>query len=347
MSVEGPLPPRKAEVLHSIVQAYIETAEPVASRTISRRQSRALSPASIRNVMADLSEEGYLTQPHTSAGRVPTGKAFRLFAQDLTARTPSAADLQRVQEGFSGVESLGEGIELSSRLLTDITHNMGIAVAIPATSQTLNQIQLLPLSDKRVLVVVVTGDRLVRNRVVTLDEAVKSDDLVSVRNYVNQNFGGWTLAGIREELERRLEFQSAYYDSLLKRLNALFTRGMLDIDLGPEVHMEGTAYLLGLALDLHLTREKMRELLRALEEKKRILQLLDRFLEAPPGEVKVQVGLGDLHPAMGELALIGIRVAAPGGMSAKVAVLGPMRMHYPRVISAVVGVGRALQDLSA
>jgi heat-inducible transcriptional repressor len=107
--------------------------------------------------------------------------------------------------------------------------------------------------------------------------------------------------------------------------------------------MEGASYLI--ALDLHLTREKMGELLHALEEKKRILQLLDRFLEEPPGEVKVQVGLGDLHPAMRELALIGIRVATRGGMTAKIAVLGPMRMHYPRVMSTVLGVGRALQNL--
>ena len=107
--------------------------------------------------------------------------------------------------------------------------------------------------------------------------------------------------------------------------------------------MEGASYLI--ALDLHLTREKMGELLHALEEKKRILQLLDRFLEDPPGEVSVQVGLGDLHRAMGELSLIGIQVARPGGMVVKIAVLGPMRMHYERVMAAVLGVGRALQNL--
>jgi heat-inducible transcriptional repressor len=144
-------------------------------------------------------------------------------------------------------------------------------------------------------------------------------------------------------LERRLHLQSAYYDALQRRLNVLFTRGLLDIDLAPAVHMGGASYLI--ALDLHLTREKMRELLLALEEKKRILQLLDRILEQPPGEVSVQVGLGDLHPAMGELSLIGINVTAPGGMAAKIAVLGPMRMHYERVMAAVLGVGRTLQDL--
>jgi len=343
MAEQARLSPRKVEVLRQIVRAYIDSAEPVASRTVSRRHGAGLSAASIRNVMADLSEEGYLTQPHTSAGRVPTEKAFRAFAQELTVRRPSAAEVQRVQEGFYGVESLEEGIERSSRLLTDLTQAVGIAAAIPASSQTLDQIEILPLADRRVLVVLVTRDHMVRNRVVSLEEDVSSDELLSIRNYINQNFGGWVISDLRQELERRLQLQSAYYDALLKRLNSLFARGLLDVDLGPAVHMEGASYLI--AVDLHLTREKMRELLHALEEKKRILQLLDRFLEEPPGELKVQVGLGDLHPAMRELALIGIRVATHGGMAAKVAVLGPMRMNYSRVMSAVWGVGRALQRL--
>jgi len=334
---------RKAAVLASIVREYVETAEPVASRTISSRQKGPLSPASVRNVMAELSEEGYLTQPHTSAGRIPTEKAFRFFVQDLIVRRPSAADLQRLQTGFSGVENLEEGIERSSRVLTELTHNLGIAAAIPAASQTLSQVQLLPLADRRVLVVVVTGDRIVRNRVVTLDEEVGSDELISIRNYLNQNFTGWVIAEVRQELGRRLQLQSAYYDAILTRLSMLFTRGLFDVDLGPAVHMEGAAYLL--ALDLHLTREKMRELLRALEEKKRILQLLDRFLEETSGGVKVQVGLGELHPAMRELSLIGINLASAGGLAAKVAVLGPMRMHYEKVMGAVLGVARTLQSL--
>ncbi|HSW50266.1 MAG TPA: heat-inducible transcriptional repressor HrcA [Bryobacteraceae bacterium] len=332
-----------ADVLGAIVREYIETAEPVASRTVSRRRREELSAASIRNVMADLVEEGYLTQPHTSAGRVPTEKAFRYFVQELSVRQPSAAELQRLQAAFSGVESMEEGIERSSRVLMDLTRNVGIAAAIPPSSQTLNQIQLLPLAERRVLVIVITSDRVVRNRVVTLDQEATPDELLSIRNYLNQNFAGWTISEIRLELERRLQLQGAYYDALLKRLSMLFARGLLDVDLGPAVHMDGASYLI--ALDLHLTREKMRELLQALEEKKRILQLLDRFLEEPSGEVQVQVGLGDLHPAMKELSLIGVNVASARGMAARVAVLGPMRMHYEKVMSVVFGVARTLQNL--
>jgi heat-inducible transcriptional repressor len=338
-----PLSRRKADILHSIVRRYIETGEPVASRAISRRQGRAVSPATIRNAMSDLAEEGYLAQPHTSAGRIPTEKAFRFFVLDLLARRPHKPGPRNLLAGFSGVANLEQGIERSSRLLTDLTQNVGIAAVIPDASQTLDQIELLPLPDRRILAVVVTSDHIVRNRIVMLDEVVGADDLTSIRNYINQSFHGWTLADIRQELERRLQLESACYDALLRRLNVLYARGLLDVDLAPAVHMDGASYLI--ALDLHLTREKMRELLRALEEKKRILQLLDRVLEQPAGEVSVHVGLGDLHPAMQELSLIGIKVASPGGMTAKIAVLGPMRMHYDRVMAAVLGVGRSLRNL--
>lgn len=342
----SPLTGRKAELLHSIVREYIETGEPVASRTIARRRrgKHALSAATIRNVMADLSEEGFLSQPHTSAGRIPTEKAFQVFVRDLCVRL-RPSDLERVSAQFSGVETLEDGIERSSRVLRDLTHNVGIAAAIPASSQTLDQIELVPLPDRRVLVVVVTRDRMVRDKVVALDEALTPEELVSIRNYINLNFGGWVLNEARQELARRLEAEAAYYDSLLKRLRTLYSRGLLDVEFDPEIHMEGASYLM--ALDLRLTREKMRELLRALEEKKRILQLLDRFLEQPAGEVHVQVGLGEMHSAMRDLSLIGIKIVPPGGMAVKLAVLGPMRMHYERVMAAVLGVGRTLEQLPA
>jgi heat-inducible transcriptional repressor len=129
----------------------------------------------------------------------------------------------------------------------------------------------------------------------------------------------------------------------LKKLTLLYSKGLLDVGLSPEIHLEGTSNLVG--LDLHLTREKMRDLFRTLEEKKKILQLLDRFLEQPGGQVAVQVGLSEANPSMRELSLIGVTVALPGGLSAKIAVLGPMRMNYERVISAVLHMGQAFQSV--
>jgi heat-inducible transcriptional repressor len=330
---------REQDVLHSIVERYIQTGEPVASRIISRQRRDNLSPATVRNVMAALYEEGYLSQPHTSAGRVPTQKAFRSYVHSLARGRVLATELQRLRGELSRLSTMEERVERSSHMLTEMTRGVGITAAIPASSQTLHQIELVGLADHRVLMVVVTRDRIVRNRVVLVDEPISSDDLVSIRNYINRNFSGWTLSEIHADLKRRLEQQSAAYDDILQKLTQLYSKGLLDIDPAPEIHMEGASNLVG--LDLHLTREKLRELFHTLEEKKRILQLLDRFLEQPVGELAVQVGLADLHPSMQELSLIGVSVSLAGGLSAKIAVLGPMRMNYGKAISAVFHVGQA------
>jgi heat-inducible transcriptional repressor len=340
--MDAPLKTRHHEILNSIVRAYIETGEPVGSRTVSRRRNEALSPASIRNVMADLVEEGYLSQPHTSAGRVPTEKAFRFFVRSLTVSRIATAEAERLRSELSGLDTVGERVERSSHLLMELTRNVGIAAAIPALAQQLDQIELIPLADRRVLMVLATRDHMVRNRVVTLDEAVGPDELMSIRNYVNRNFAGWQLGHARRELLRRMLEERELYDEARRKLQVLYQKGLLDVDTSPEVHMEGASNLLG--LDLHMTREKLRDLLRALEEKERLIELLDRFLEQPAGELEVHVGLELAHPAMKELALIGMTIQMGSGLPAKVAVLGPMRMHYERVMAAVLQTSRALEN---
>ena len=340
MGTETNLRMRHREILGSIVRMYIETGEPVGSRTLSRLRTESLSPASIRNVMADLADEGYLTQPHTSAGRVPTEKAFRLYVSLLTASRVAGSESDRLRTEFSGLPTLGARVERSSQVLMEMTRNVGIAAAIPSLTQELDQIELIPLSDSRVLMVLVTRDRDVHNRVVTLDEPVSGEELISIRNYVNRNFSGWRLGDARRELVRRMLEERALYDAVLRKLQILYQKGLLDVEVTPEVHMEGASNLVG--LDLRLTREKLRDLLRALEEKKRLIELLDRFLEEPAGELQVRVGLEEAHPAMKDLALIGMTVRMASGQPAKVAVLGPMRMHYERVMAAVLQTSRAL-----
>jgi heat-inducible transcriptional repressor len=229
-------------------------------------------------------------------------------------------------------------------MLTEMTRGVGIAAAIPPVSQTLDQIELLALGERRVLMIVVTRDRTVRQRMILLDDLIAQEELEQIRNYVNRNFSGWALADVQRELSLRLEQESAAYDAILKHLNELYAKGLLDIDFSPEIHLDGASNLVG--IDLHMTREKMRELFRALEQKKRLMQLLDRFLESQDGELSVQVGLSDAHPSMRELSLIGLSVLLPTGLRAKVAVLGPMRMDYGKVMSAVLHVGQALQSVS-
>jgi len=341
MKTDAPLRARHQDILNAIVRAYIETGEPVGSRTISKRRNQNLSPASIRNVMADLADEGYLAQPHTSAGRVPTAKAFQSYVCNLTAMRIAAAESERLRHEFSGLQTVGAHMERSSYILMELTRNVGIAAAIPSLAQRLDQVELVPLSDRRVLMILVTRDHVVRNRVVALDQPISSDELASIRNYVNQNFSGWQLGEVCRELLLRTAEERAVYDRLLCNLQFFFHKGLFQVDTSPEVHMEGASNLLG--LDLHLTRETLRDLLRALEEKQRLMELLDRFLEPQPGPLKVQVGLEEAHPAMRDLALIGMTVRMASGMPAKVAVLGPMRMHYERAMAAVLQTCLALE----
>jgi heat-inducible transcriptional repressor len=336
----GALTARHFDVLHAIVQTYIESGEPVASRTIARKYP--MSPASIRNMMADLLEQGYLSQPHTSAGRVPTERAYQSYVKTVFSSRIIQAEFDRLHFEIERAGSVEARIERSSKLLTEITRNFGIAAAIPTENQTLDQVELLALPEHRVLMVVVTRDRMVRNKVIQLEDHPSQEELTSIRNYINYNFSGWALPNIHRELKRRFELDSAAYDAILKRVNVLYAKGLLDLGAVPEVHFDGAENLIG--LDLHLTRERARELFRALEEKKRIIQLLERFLEGNEGQPAIQVGLSDIHPSMSELSLIGMRFSLENGLRAHVAVVGPMRMNYSRAVSAVLHVGQAFKS---
>ena len=334
---------RDLEILRAVVQEYIETGEPVASRTLAKHRKAALSPASIRNIMADLEDEGYLSQPHTSAGRVPTGLAFRLYVESLTASQLPASEAERVRAELLGAATLDGRLERSTHVLQELTHNLAVTAAVSRRSQLLDQLELLQMSDQRVLIIVVTKDGMVHNRVVAPQETISADELVRIRNYFNENFRGWTIPAARRELARRLEQESAAYNDILRRLLLLDSLGLLDIGQEPQVHTEGVSNLL--SAELNLTRERMRALFRALEETKKILSLLDLYLEQPSGEVTVQVGLGAADPAMEELSLIGISMTLPSGQDARFAVIGPTRMQYPKVMSTVYHVGQVFQNL--
>jgi heat-inducible transcriptional repressor len=290
--------------------------------------------------MADLADEGYLSQPHTSAGRIPTDKAFRVYVSSLSVNR-MGTEAGRLANEFRQLETIPERVERSSYVLVELTKNVGIAAAIPELAQELDQIQLVPLTDRRVLMVLVTMDQMVRNRVILLDEASSPEELQSICNYVNRNFHGWQLGQARRELLRRLAEERELYHATQRKLEMLTQKGLLAVDVSPAIHMEGASNLLG--LDLHLTRERLRELFRALEEKQRLMELLDRFLENQPGELAIRVGLEDAHPAMKDLALIGITIRMASGLPAKIAVLGPMRMNYERAMAAVLQTSRALE----
>jgi len=343
MSDTSNLAPRSAEILKTIVQLYVQTGRPVASRAVSRMPKHSLSSASVRNVMADLVEEGYLSQPHPSAGRVPTQKAFQLFVESLRAKQILDDGIENLREQLRAIDTVAGRVERSSHILVELTRGLGIAAAIPTESQTLEQVELLRLADGRILMIVVTRDKQVHNRVVSLPDPVSPEGLTSLRNYINCNYCGCLLSEVRARLRARIDEASAAYGAMLSKLQLLCTEGLLDIGLTPEIHMEGVSNLLG--INMHLTQAKMRELFGALEEKKRILALLDQFLQSPGGGLRVQVGLSEAYPFMKDLSLIGLSVQLPTGLDARIAVIGPMRMNYQRAMSAVLHVGQALQGI--
>lgn len=328
---------RERVILHEVVTAHIESGEPVGSRTLSRLESLSLSAATIRNVMADLADSGYLSQPHASAGRIPTERAYRDFAAFVPMRSLPDADRRRIVTRMRSAESIEDRISAASAILTEFTHNVGIAAALPLSSQELDHIELVSLPGRQVMMIVATRGQFVRNRVIALDRALSQDDLNILRNYVNRNFAGWTLRSARTELLRRIAEERIRYDEILGRLTSLCQNGLF-ADSDPQLAMDGASWLLG--FDLQLTRERMHELFRALEQKEQVVALLNRFLE-DSGRLGVHIGLEGANPALRGLALIGLTVNLPAGVQARVAVLGPMRMQYDRVMSAVHQIGQA------
>jgi heat-inducible transcriptional repressor len=254
----------------------------------------------------------------------------------------ATAELDRIRGSLSREQTIEGRVEATSRLLTDLTRGVGIAAAIPGGTQSIQRVELVGLGGRRVLMVVVTSDGLVRDQVVALDQAIAPEELASIRNFFNEHYSGWTLGSIRTDLEERLAQASTAYHQMLTKLAVLYEHCLEGARVEPELHLEGAANLLD--FEFGLTRGRLRDMFRALEEKKRIVQLLERFLE-PPGEVLFQIGLGEEDPNLESLSLIGVTVRLPGGLTSRFAVLGPMRMDYEKAFSAVRHVSRAFQSL--
>ncbi len=336
---------RNGEILVATVRAYIASGEPVGSRTISRRRREVLSAATIRNVMADLEAEGYLEQPHTSAGRVPTEKAYRFYAEEVARPqhhlNPSDEELIRQQMWQGAAEGPQALLERASHVLSLVTHNLGVVVSATSADLVLRNIQFVSLSEGRVLVLLLPRSAPLRSRVIRLDETFSQEELNRIANYLNANFSGWRLEEARREIQRRLEQERARYDELLRHLAALWRQGILEAAADTAIYLEGASNLMGRP-ELH-TAQALRGLLRALEEKQRLVHLLLRYLQADdvPADQPARVVIGlDTEPPLRHFALIGALCHTPQGLAGRVAVLGPPRMQYERVISAVSQVAR-------
>ena len=327
---------REREILTAIVETFIATGEPVGSRTLALSNREGLSPASIRNVMSDLADAGYLEQPHTSAGRVPSSDAYRYYVEQLTGKARlSTEDETIIQGSLQGVADVQEFMERTSHVLSLISRNVGVAVAIGGPRNALEHVYFSRLGDQKVLAVVVTKSGVVRDRVLRLD--ISQADLDAAARFINENFRGWTVDAMRAELARRLEQERSEYDRLMMSVEQLYRQGALSADDGPQmVFVEGAANLVASEQD----RQRLQEMLKTLEEKQKIIELLGAYLDAKQEAVRVVIGLDQTLPSMRNFVLIGAPARVGGEVMGSLAVIGPTRIDYQQAITAVSYIAR-------
>jgi heat-inducible transcriptional repressor len=323
--------PREREVLNAIIEAYIITGEPIGSRGLSRANSEGLSPASIRNVMSDLTEAGYLEQPHTSAGRVPTSEAYRYYVTQIANRSRNISDLDQgvIDNSLKGAGDLQQFMERTSHVLSQISQKVGVAVA-GGPKEVLEHIHFTRLEQNKVLAVVITKSGVVRDKLLRVDKELSSTDLEISARYLNDNFRGWSLDALRSELQKRIEQERSEYDRIMQSIAQLYKQGALGDERSQDVYLEGASNLIGNA-----DQQRLREILRTLEEKQKMAELLSAYLDANQETVRVVFGLEEFEPQLRDFVLIGAPAKQGGEVVGSLAVIGPMRIDYQHAITAV------------
>lgn len=358
--------PRERMVLTAIIELYIATGEPVASQAVADHfaHKEGLSSATIRNVMVSLGDSGLLEQPHTSAGRVPTAAAFRYYVEQITrpeapmgrmgvvgtafAHLPQSGNplseerRGQIEESFSGVTSSNEYLERTSHVLALISSGLGVALASSPAEQVLEHIHFSRLSAGRVLAVLVTRAGAVLDRVLVLDRELTHLELETAARYLNETFHNWPIDRIQTEIMRRIEAERVAYDQLLASVEELCRKGALALEDATSVlYVEGRANLIAAEVD----RERLKQMLLALEAKQRLVDLLTAYVSGSQQEVRVVVGLDEASPAMQDLVLIGSPARLGGSSLGTVAVIAPTRIQYQEMIQAVRYVARLSERL--
>ena len=342
MSDSAPNNERNRQILSAVVREYIETGEPVSSRSISRRHVESLSSATIRNVMSDLEEQGFLYQPHTSAGRVPTAAAYRFFAQQIVAKaTLSQKDEERIRGEFAGASSGDEIAERAGHVLAEISKGLGIVVSPPISKTVLEHIRFVPLPDGRVVVVLVSTGGNTRDKVIRPEQVFSQRDLDHTAEYLNHHYVGCILEAIRADLLSRLAKEEERYAMLARNALVLCDPAMLGQGSAQRIYIEGAAQMA--AAPEFNDQAQLRDVLAAIEEKHRIIALLANCIDTPD-PVHVQIGVKGMDRAGEHLALISAPYSFQDQSQGTVGVLGPMRMQYERAITAVAFVARAFSE---
>jgi len=334
--------PRETEVLRIIIEDYIANAQPVGSRTVAKQSGLSLSPASMRNVMADLTDKGYLEQPHTSAGRIPTAVAFRHYInanmapRQLTVEEKSRIGVYLHQAGLD----LSEVLNQATKLLSTFSHQVALILAPSREDVRWREIGFSLIRPGVVLAVLVLDGGIVQNRLIEAEPDVTKDDLTTFGNYLNEHFRGRTLSEARTLIGNELEGAKRRLQRLYARALQL-ARSTFEHLEKRQMFVEGATYILDQTEFADLT--KIRDILRLLEERSRLLKLLDRTI----AEKGVKIMLDD-EAELDDLKGCGVVTSSYGDAAQTrgvISVIGPMRMDYAKVVPAVDFIAKTLTEL--
>jgi heat-inducible transcriptional repressor len=332
---------RNQQVLADVVRAYIETGEPVSSRAVAERHAEPLSPATIRNVMACLEQEGYLYQPHTSAGRVPTESGYRFYVQRVVESSEIDPGDEALIRGELAGRTPEEIMERASHVLAAVSQALGIVVSPPVAKTVVEHLRFLLLPDGRVLVVLISRGGLTRDKVARLERSVTQEELDRTAGYLNRHFAGRTLEEIRADLTKRLARDRERYNQLVGNALVLCDPEFLSDGPSREVFVEGTAQIA--AQREFAGQAQLQELLAAIETRKQLIALLTSCIESPE-PVHVQIGVPALPGAGDGLALVSAPYSLDGRVQGTLGILGPVRMRYDRAVTAVALVARLFDE---
>jgi heat-inducible transcriptional repressor len=322
---------RGKRILEAVIEDYIATAEPVGSRSITRSHALSLSPATVRNVMSDLEEMGFLISPHTSAGRIPTDKAYRLYVNSILEVKHIARDnKEEIQRRcrLAG-KDMGEILKETSRLLSSTSSYMGVVMAPRFAANVFRQMEFVKLSSRRILAILISQNGTVQNRLIQTEETIDQEDLVRMANYLNELLQGLTISQVRERLLTELQSEKVRYDTLMAQALALSEETLGTDD--RELFLEGQANIL--EQPEFADAGRMREIFRAFESKGLILDLLDRSMKADG--VQIFIGAESHLLRMEGMSLITSTYMTGKDTVGVLGVIGPTRMGYGRVIPIV------------
>jgi heat-inducible transcriptional repressor len=324
---------RATRVLRFVVEDYIATAEPVGSRTISKKMGQALSPATIRNIMADLEEAGFLAQPHTSAGRVPTGAGFRYYIDHLLSRqTLARGEMDQLHRAAGeGSGPADELVRQVSRLLSNLSRQASVVVVSSPEQQVLRSVSLMRAGVERILLVAVMHGGWVQHRLIEGEPDLSGDEIEKISAYLNELAEGRTLPQLRARILAELRKEKARYDRVMGRALTMGARALADTAPG-EVFIEGRSNILEqpeFAEDV----DRLKRILRAFEEKSVIFRLLDRAMESRA--IQVSVGLENTVEELPDISVVASGYRQGASAVGSIGLIGPVRMDYSRVIPLV------------